>query len=288
MSDITACGTPIEFCGHQDGEIAVAVATSDSINSPFHDGLVLITTALGSLANASDMADPANGENLCYVAALPVTQAIEFAGRVLGALSSAIDSGGGRAAIRQRLLAEIVPEALRAELRDALTAAIDAPRLAARLNPEVVASDAGVELLRTAHDEWAAVEYPADHATAHADVTLTWHAGPDAERSARTDYANARGKALCVTGCEVSEDEIADAGGVPMCLACCAKAEEAFKAQRFACSHSECVRNCASHEPCGWTGTGADLIAAGNLDSDGGAFHECPKCNANSVEEVTP
>lgn len=122
MSNIAACGTPIEFCGHQDGEIAVAVATSDSINSPFHDGLVLITTALGSLANASDMADPRKGENLCYVAALPVTQAIEFAGRVLGALSSAIDSGGGRAAIRQRLLAEIVPEELRAELRDALAA----------------------------------------------------------------------------------------------------------------------------------------------------------------------
>ena len=132
IDSITRQGAPIPFYGHQDGEIAVAVASSDSVNSPVHEGYVLVTTALGTLAKSSDCADPKKGENLCYIAALPVGKAIDLAEKLLGALSEAIDCSGGRSTIRQRLLAEAVPAGLRVELRDALTAAIDAPRLAAR------------------------------------------------------------------------------------------------------------------------------------------------------------
>ena len=58
MSDINIKrhGAPIPFYGHQDGEIAVAVASSDSVNSPVHEGYVLVTTALGTLAKSSDCA----------------------------------------------------------------------------------------------------------------------------------------------------------------------------------------------------------------------------------------
>lgn len=38
-------------------------------------------------------------------------------------------------------------------------------------------------------------------------------------------------------------------------------------------------------EPCGWTGTGADLIAAGSLDGNGSP-HECPKCGEWKVREA--
>lgn len=151
-----------------------------------------------------------------------------------------------------------------------LTAWLDAPRLAARKTPTVVASDAGVELLRTAAGEWASVEYPADHTTAHADTTLTWYGGAAAERNARTDYANARGKALCICGAECAEDEIDRSGDEPQCPKCVAEAVAAFKAQWFRCPL------------CGWTGTGAVRIAHDeNADT-------CPGCDGFDFEEITP
>ena len=74
IDSITRQGAPIPFYGHQDGEIAVAVATSDHINHPFHQGYVLVTTALGSLAGSSDCADPATCsevETTCCAPAWP-------------------------------------------------------------------------------------------------------------------------------------------------------------------------------------------------------------------------
>ena len=47
-----------------------------------------------------------------------------------------------------------IPDALRVELRDALTAAIDAPRLAARATPTVAMAHGGVELIQTTANEW--------------------------------------------------------------------------------------------------------------------------------------
>ena len=180
-----------------------------------------------------------------------------------------------------------------------LTAWLDAPRLAARETAEVVARDGNAILLRTAF-EWgcggaadvvgrdgdavlpsAAFKWPPPSGNAPAVLPATayvvdWYTGPDAERNARTDYANARGKALCVCGAEEDEDEIDNSGDEPLCRKCVA---EAFKAQRFRCRETDC------NVSCGWTGTGADLIAAGDTDGPGSP-HECPKCCGWTVYEA--
>lgn len=179
-----------------------------------------------------------------------------------------------------------------------LTAWLDAPRLAARETAEVVARDGNAVLLRTAF-EWgvggaadvvvqdgdtvlpsAAFKWPppSDDASAAlpAAYVVDWYAGPDAERNARSDYANARSLALCICGAEEDEDEIDRSGSSPLCRKCVA---EAFKAQRFRCRETDC------NVSCGWTGTGADLIAAGDTDGPGSP-HECPKCCGWTVYEA--
>ena len=181
-------------------------------------------------------------------------------------------------------------------LRDKLTAWLDAPRLAARETAEVVARDGNAVLLRTAF-EWgcggtaevvaqdgdtvlpsAAFKWPppSDDAALPAAYVVDWYAGPDAERNARSDYANARSLALCICGAEEDEDEIDRSGSSPLCRKCVA---EAFKAQRFRCRETDC------NVSCGWTGTGADLIAAGDTDGPGSP-HECPKCCGWTVYEA--
>lgn len=184
-------------------------------------------------------------------------------------------------------------EAAARELTALVTAWLDAPRLAARETAEVVARDGNAILLRTAF-EWgcggtaevvaqdgdtvlpsAAFKWDASAALPAAYV-VDWYAGPDAERNARSDYANARSLALCICGAEEDEDEIDRSGSSPLCRKCVA---EAFKAQRFRCRETD--RNVS----CGWTGTGADLIAAGDTDGPGSP-HECPKCGGWTVYEA--
>lgn len=178
-----------------------------------------------------------------------------------------------------------------------LTAWLDAPRLAARETAEVVARDGNAVLLRTAF-EWgcggaadvvgrdgdavlpsAAFKWPppSDDASAAlpAAYVVDWYTGPDAERNARADYATARSKALCICGAEEDEDEIDRSGDEPLCRKCVAEAQEEFKSQPMRCTNG----------PCGWTGTGADLIAAGDTDGPGSP-HECPKCCGWTVYEA--
>ncbi len=70
-------------------------------------------------------------------------------------------------------------------------------------------------------------------------------------------------------------DEIDNSGDEPLCRKCVAEAQEAFKSQPMRCKD----------EPCGWTGTGADLIVAGSLDGNDSP-HECPKCCGWTVYEA--
>ena len=174
-----------------------------------------------------------------------------------------------------------IPDALRVELRDALTAAIDAPRLAARATAEVVASDefdddAHVYLLRTTDGEWG-VRFVDD--SGRRKVVADWHTGPDAERTARADYADARNKAICICGAEVGEDEIDRSGDEPQCPKCVAAAVEAFKATKFTCVPLD---GPGYPGGCGWVGTGADIADT----SDGEPFM-CPACDHLTVEEIS-
>ena len=161
-----------------------------------------------------------------------------------------------------------------ATLRDALTAWLDAPRLAARETAEVVASDefdddAHVYLLRTTAGEWG-VRFVDD--SGRRKVVADWHTGPDAERAARADYADARNKAICICGAECDEDEIDRSGGESMCPKCVTEAHKAFGALHFDCRR------------CGADLLGADL--ATRADSDPNSPWQCPRCNHFSVEEI--
>ncbi len=159
-------------------------------------------------------------------------------------------------------------------LRDKLTAWLDAPRLAARATAEVVAQEIvyGVRfcLLRTPH-EWGVGD--------DSDPVVEWYTGPDAERLARTDYAESRGKALCICGAECDADEIDRSGDEPQCPTCVAEAVAAFKAQRFRCAD---VDPQGLPDACGWEGVGDDVLK----------FFEkqdvaCPGCGG-IVEEIAP
>lgn len=149
-----------------------------------------------------------------------------------------------------------------------LTAWLDAPRIAARETPEVVASDRHVELLRTSADEWGVREVLGD-GSYHQDID--WHSSPGAERAAREQYATERDKGLCITGCEVDIDDLDESGDEPLCSACVAKLAEEFRAAPMRC------------ESCDWTGTGADILST---DEDLG--HQCPGCGEHDAKEVTP
>ena len=156
-----------------------------------------------------------------------------------------------------------------------LTAWLDAPRLAARETAEVVARDDehGFRLLRTTAGEWGVLCQ--DNEDDEDDGEIRWHA---TERLAREEYATERGKALCICGAEEDDDEIDNSGDEPLCRKCVAEAQEAFKAQPMRCED----------ETCGWTGTGADLIAAGSEAdwNDDNGPHECPKCCGWTVYEA--
>ena len=153
-----------------------------------------------------------------------------------------------------------------------LTAWLDAPRLAARETAEVVARDDehGFRLLRTTAGEWGVLCQ--DNEDDEDDGEIRWHA---TERLAREEYATERGKALCICGAEEDDDEIDNSGDEPLCRKCVAEAQEAFKAQPMRCTNG----------PCGWTGTGVDLIVAGSLDGNDSP-HECPKCCGWTVYEA--
>lgn len=155
-----------------------------------------------------------------------------------------------------------------ATLRDALTAWLDAPRLAARATAEVVAQDdldgvARIYLVRTAH-EWGVGDE--DCPEAH------WYAGPAAERTARLHFAEIRNKALCICGAECDADELDRSGAESMCPKCVTEAHKAFGALHFDCRR------------CGADLLGADL--ATRADSDPNSPWQCPRCNHFSVEEI--
>ena len=167
-----------------------------------------------------------------------------------------------------------------ATLRDALATWLDAPRLAARETADAVEwvteVDETVMLLHTSAGEWGV--RCVDRGTGHVDTN--WFT---TERDGRGHYADLRGKAICICGAEVDEDEIDRSGDEPQCPKCVAAAVEAFKAQRFRCAQYDCNGSpCTGHKPCGWTGTGADLSAP-SADFEP---YECPKCGAFSVEEI--
>ena len=158
-----------------------------------------------------------------------------------------------------------------------LSAWLDAPRLAARETAEVVAQDSegSSRLLRSSAGEWG-VMYCDDGE----HIETVWHVD---EREARVSFAEMRGKAICICGAEVDEDEIDRSGEEPQCPKCVDEAVAAFKAQRFRCAQYDCNGSpCTGHKPCGWTGTGADLSAP-SADFEP---YECPKCSAFSVEEI--
>lgn len=180
------------------------------------------------------------------------------------------------ALVRDRVASPIASEDDVRDLIARLTAWLDAPRLAARETAEVVARDDDYVLVRTAFEWGAGIlddASPSDDAPVglRATVDGDWYTGPDAERNARADYATARSKALCICGAEEDEDEIDNSGDEPLCRKCVAEAQEEFKSQPMRCTNG----------PCGWTGTGADLIAAGP-----GSPHECPKCCGWTVYEA--
>lgn len=183
----------------------------------------------------------------------------------------------------RELLAHVT-EADARELVAKLTAWLDAPRLAARATAEVVASDDHLTMLRTAFGEWCLVD--------GSDGETGWYTGPDAERRARTDFAESRGKALCICGAECDADEIDRSGDEPQCPECVEGAAEDFKTTRFACNYMEeigIVEGGQSVGPaCGWSGTGADLIATGCADFADNDSPQCPRCKTYHVEEVTP
>ena len=161
-----------------------------------------------------------------------------------------------------------------------LSAWLDAPRLAARETADAVEwvteVDETVMLLHTSAGEWGV--RCVDRGTGHVDTN--WFT---TERDGRGHYADLRGKAICICGAEVDEDEIDRSGDEPQCPKCVAAAVEAFKAQRFRCAQYDCNGSpCTGHKPCGWTGTGADLSAP-SADFEP---YECPKCGAFSVEEI--
>lgn len=147
-----------------------------------------------------------------------------------------------------------IDEATVLSLRDALTAWLDAPRLAARKTPDVARRDGN-------------------------DV-LTWFTGPNAEHDARTLYASERGKALCVCGAECDEDEIDRSDDEPMCPACVKAAIEHWRAADVVCMAGIFVPEAHAFAPggCGWRGKGADAHV-----SDGEPT--CPKCGGG-VEEI--
>ncbi len=151
-----------------------------------------------------------------------------------------------------------------ATLRDALTAWLDAPRLAARATAEVVASDGDSRLLRSSAGEWG-VMYSDDGE----HIETVWHLD---EREARVSYAEMRDMALCICGAECDADEIDRSGDEPQCPECVAAAVEAFKALRFDCRR------------CGADLLGADL--ATRADSDPNSPWQCPRCNHFAVEEI--
>lgn len=67
-----------------------------------------------------------------------------------------------------------------------------------------------------------------------------------------------------------------------------AEVRASFMSATFRCGLYECSGNpCHGHTPCGWTGTGADLAAVGEIDPDD-ERHECPKCMTRSAERFAP
>lgn len=165
-------------------------------------------------------------------------------------------------------------------LRDALTAWLDAPRLAARANPEIVARDGDDVLVRTAF-EWGVgtIDEPGHSDDApvglRATVEAVWfpidsRINPaDVERDARRLYAEERGKVLCECGAEVdSDDAVTDSDdGLDLCPACAAGLREEWLAGQVCCSS------------CMHTDIGRAFACAPESD-------RCPKCGGEILELV--
>lgn len=176
------------------------------------------------------------------------------------------------------------------ELRDALTAWIDAPRLAARANPEIIARDVdgAMALVRTPY-EWGALPIvDMDDADPHGEMPIgdigpsrvplaigydpaihpcaTWFSGDRAEHDARSLYAEERDKSYCGECKREVDGDLHQLGedGPDACEDCHAQARAEWLASDVACTE----------DGCGWSGKGAEC--------DDGA---CPKCGGE-VEEV--
>lgn len=95
-----------------------------------------------------------------------------------------------------------------------LTAWRDAPRLAARLKPEVVAAAHGYQLLRTSAGEWGTLWQ--DNEDDPNDGETVWHAD---EAAARLDYEDSTGQRRCES-CGTyrdSEERSVDEDGIYTC-----------------------------------------------------------------------
>lgn len=112
---------------------------------------------------------------------------------------------------------------------DKLTAWLDAPRLAARLKPEVVAAAHGHQLLRTSAGEWGTLWQ--DNEDDPNDGETVWHAD---EAAARLDYEDSTGQRRCES-CGTyrdSEERSVDEDGIytctdeSACSAACAAKEQ--------------------------------------------------------------
>jgi len=161
------------------------------------------------------------------------------------------------------------------ELRDALTAYIDAPRDAARAAAELVTRDDELLLVKTTLGEWGV------GSEAETPDEVSWYTGAAAERDARALFAKERGKDLCF-GCavEVDEDDSSPAtdDGDRYCPKCAEEAKAEFNATTF--GHD---RGSPGEDGCAWTGPGAEIV-----DFDEDAL--CPKCDApvQRVAVATP
>lgn len=163
-----------------------------------------------------------------------------------------------------------------------LTAWLDAPRLAARANPEIVAAEVidphdcalpVIALVRTSAGEWGVGCAPSltSGIETAGDSAPDWFTGDRAEHDARSLYAQERDMSYCGECKREVDGDLHQLGedGPDACEDCHAEARAEWLASDVVCAA----------EGCGWSGRGAEA------DNPHGEGPECPKCGAE-IEEV--
>lgn len=259
-------GDPIAFYGNQDGEIGVSSWVPPGEHNPCYPGVAILGMALGTLAKSSDLADPASGR-CCYTAALNVEQIDALIGKLLAA--------------RVR-----IPGTSLVALRDSITAAIDAPRLAPLTAAAADRTARGVHLytapqpftfasaldqvyldVSDAYDEYGHI---AD------EFTAKMEANRDAIEARLTEAWDA---IVVEFGLHV---ELADEADPPdIEIAPPPAPVDPREAEASALWLTQPVRCAGNVEPpCGWSGVGADITE--RVDE----MPCCPKCEEGVCENI--